>query len=143
MAVAVAFLISNEVSAESTEPTPIGQGQYMLAHKNFTVFGSSDKIIVKLMEQAQEFCRSKEGKEAVLLQTGGDDAEPAQFRNGQLQRPAKGASGTIYFQCGAPETDATKQTDKYDALAKLKSLLDSGAITKEEFEAQKKKILGD
>ncbi len=34
------------------------------------------------------------------------------------------------------------QGSNYDQLAKLKSLLDSGAITQEEFEAQKKKLLG-
>jgi len=32
--------------------------------------------------------------------------------------------------------------DSLDRLAKLKSLLDSGAITKEEYEAEKRKILG-
>jgi hypothetical protein len=35
----------------------------------------------------------------------------------------------------------TKSESKYDKLKKLKELLDSGAITKEEFEKEKKKIL--
>ena len=33
--------------------------------------------------------------------------------------------------------------DKYNRIAKLKELLDAGAITKEEFELEKKKILND
>jgi len=40
-----------------------------------------------------------------------------------------------------PPSPATSQ-DSLDRLAKLKSLLDSGAITKDEYEAEKKKILG-
>lgn len=40
-------------------------------------------------------------------------------------------------QCNTP----TAQTDKFDQLKKLKELLDSGAITQEEYDAEKKKIL--
>ena len=34
-------------------------------------------------------------------------------------------------------------TDKYEKLSKLKSLLDSGALTEEEFKLEKKKILSE
>jgi len=37
---------------------------------------------------------------------------------------------------------ATTSQDSLEKLAKLKSLLDSGAITKDEYESEKKKILG-
>lgn len=39
--------------------------------------------------------------------------------------------------------DETKVGSVADEIKKLKSLLDSGAITKEEYEAQKKKLLGE
>lgn len=39
--------------------------------------------------------------------------------------------------------DNTVEVDKYDQLAKLKKLLDEGVLTKEEFELEKKKILGN
>ena len=35
-----------------------------------------------------------------------------------------------------------QETDAADAIAKYKALLDSGAITQEEFDAKKKQILG-
>jgi hypothetical protein len=44
---------------------------------------------------------------------------------------------------GIPGTPGAQPTDMTDRLTKLKSLLDSGAITKEEFEEQKKLILGE
>jgi hypothetical protein len=33
--------------------------------------------------------------------------------------------------------------DKYDRLSKLKALLDAGAITQQEYEAEKKKVLSE
>ena len=38
-------------------------------------------------------------------------------------------------------TPATTPTDKYEALAKLKDLLDSGALTEAEYETEKRKLL--
>lgn len=140
--VAVLALLACGTASAAKEPTPIGDGKYMLSDQNFTIFGSTDKIVAKLMKQATEFCTTKTGKGAVLLQSGGDEAQPGQFSNGQLQRGARGATGTIYFQCGAPEPDLASTTNKLDAIAKLKALLDSGALTQEEFDAQKKKLLG-
>lgn len=142
MIVAIAALLACGAAA-AKDPTPIGQGQYMLSDQNFTIFGSTDKIVAKLMKQAQEFCVSKDGKEAILLQSSGDEAQPGLINNsGRLQRAARGATGTIYFRCGEPGPDTASQTDKFEAIAKLKALLDSGALTQEEFDAQKKKLLG-
>ena len=41
----------------------------------------------------------------------------------------------------AEESKSTKDLDKYDKLKKIKDLYDSGALTKEEFESEKAKIL--
>lgn len=42
-----------------------------------------------------------------------------------------------------PCASTTAQDDKLDQLQKLKGLLDSGALTQEEYDAEKKKILGN
>ncbi|TDN80361.1 putative oligomerization/nucleic acid binding protein [Salegentibacter sp. 24] len=43
--------------------------------------------------------------------------------------------------CSEENETAPSSTDKYDQLAKLKELFDSGVLTEEEFESEKKKIL--
>lgn len=55
------------------------------------------------------------------------------------------ANGTINDLSVTPTSQmssATTSQDSLEKLAKLKSLLDSGAISKDEYEAEKKKILG-
>ena len=39
--------------------------------------------------------------------------------------------------------DENNDVSKYDELSKLKLLLDNGTLTKEEFDLEKQKILGD
>lgn len=43
--------------------------------------------------------------------------------------------------CNKPENKKEAKQDKFEQLKKLKELLDSGAITQEEFDKEKKKIL--
>jgi hypothetical protein len=43
--------------------------------------------------------------------------------------------------CISPNNAPVSQTDKYDQLKKLKALLDDGTLSKEEYEAEKKKLL--
>ncbi|MBO9738271.1 hypothetical protein J7432_04355 [Xanthomonas axonopodis pv. begoniae] len=107
----------------------------MLAEQNITIFGSSDKIVAKLMQQAGKFCQAKNGNEAVLLQRDGSEVIPGTINNsGQLRHAARGATGTIYFQCGVPEpvASASDSAARYENLAKLKVLLDAGALTQGE-----------
>jgi hypothetical protein len=140
-----ALLLASSVGF-AKEPTQIGGGRYMLAEQNLTIFGSSDKIVAKLMRQATEFCHARNGKEAILLQSDGAEAVPGTINNsGQLRQAARGATGTIYFQCGASESvvSASNSAATYENLEKLKALLDSGAITQAEFDAEKKKLLSD
>ncbi|MDR7135315.1 hypothetical protein J2X06_002524 [Lysobacter niastensis] len=143
-AAAILLLLAVSAGAQAKEPTAMGQGQYMLTDQNFTIFGSADKIVAKLAKQAQEFCQEKTGQEAYLLGSDGAEAVPGQINNsGKLQRPAQGATGTIYFRCNQPEskTASVEKSDIYTELPKLKALLDSGAITQEEYDAQKQKLL--
>lgn len=146
MRVAALFVLLTACSvAQAKEPTALGQGQYMLTDQNFTIFGSTDKLVAKLTKQAHEFCQRKTGQEAYLLGSDGTEAVPGQINNsGRLQRAAQGATGTIYFRCDQPEANAAvAKRDIYTELPKLKALLDSGAITQEEYDAQKEKLLAD
>ncbi|MBH0197201.1 MAG: SHOCT domain-containing protein [Cyanobacteria bacterium] len=52
----------------------------------------------------------------------------------------------IVFVCvddSAAQNSVRAATDKYDRIVKIKELHDSGALTKDEFEAEKKKILAE
>ncbi|NOT11950.1 MAG: SHOCT domain-containing protein [Methylococcaceae bacterium] len=51
----------------------------------------------------------------------------------------------IIFSCvtTAKPSSATAPQDKYDRLSKLKTLLDAGAITQQEYEEEKKKVLSE
>jgi hypothetical protein len=116
----------------------------MLNGKSATIFGTSGKIIENLVVQANAFCRRTAGVDAELLDTTGSESVPGEANsNGSLKRPGKGASGTITFRCGTPPAEPVPSTDDaYTQIGKLKALLDSGAITQEEYDAEKKKLLG-
>lgn len=131
-------------TATAKEPVSIGEGQYMLSEQNFTIFGSTDKIVVKLMKRANEYCAASTGKQAVLSRSSGTESEPGVFNeNGGLRRGATGATGTIYFRCGEGSDRSGSRQKRYEELAALKALLDSGALTNEEFDAEKAKLLGE
>ena len=71
--------------------------------------------MLKEMVSQVEVC--KNGKEAVLVQSNGSEAVPGKINNsGRLQQGARGATGTIYFQCGAsePVVSATASSDRYE-----------------------------
>lgn len=55
---------------------------------------------------------------------------------------AMGAFQQPVQQPQQPVQPAQSQEDPYERLAKLKKLADDGVITQEEFEAEKKKLLG-
>nr|WP_152620053.1 SHOCT domain-containing protein [Lysobacter sp. A03] len=138
-------LLALSSTVHAKEPTSLGGGQYMLTDQNFTIFGSTDKIVAKLIAQAHQFCHKKTGYEAILSDSRGTGAVVGQA--GLIARPAQGATGTIHFTCGqATQVSApieNRQPDIYTQLPKLKALLDSGAITQDEYDAQKAKLLSD
>jgi hypothetical protein len=71
--------------------------------------------------------------------------DPQGFRE-QLKAQAGGSSTFVVMSGGQASTGgapAGQQSNVADMLAKLADLRDRGALTPEEFEAQKKKLLGD
>ena len=56
--------------------------------------------------------------------------------------PAPPAAPAAPVAPAAPAPESTAAADNYDTLMKLKGLLDAGALSQEEFEAEKRKVLG-
>ena len=52
------------------------------------------------------------------------------------------SNGEVRQSIEKRDTDQLKNYDKYDRIAKLKKLLDDGALTKDEYESEKGKLLG-
>ncbi|MBJ7575447.1 SHOCT domain-containing protein [Luteimonas sp. MC1828] len=127
-----AGLIVFAFAAEAKEPVSIGDGKYMLRGRAMTLFTTSAKIVENLMEDAEEFCQSEFGKEAVLTSSRGEEAKMGFGGN---------PTGSIEFRCGPSVTSQSTVSDSLDELLKLKTLLDSGAITQEEYDELKREIL--
>jgi hypothetical protein len=66
------------------------------------------------------------------------EAEAAQQQDAAAAPPAP----PVQDEAPAPAPAAAPAQDPYGDLMKLKGLLDAGALTQEEFDAQKQKILG-
>ena len=52
----IMFALAGTVSARGSEAVAIGGGKYMMTDRNFTIFGSADGIITKLITKAHAFC---------------------------------------------------------------------------------------
>lgn len=117
----VLFAFAFDVNAKDPEPVSMGDGTYLITDKNVTIFGSPEKIVVKLMKIAHSFCQTKTGQEARLLDTTLTDAVPGY--SGQLgSRPGKGASAAIQFACNgsaqnAPQNSINSSSASQDAYA--------------------------
>jgi hypothetical protein len=130
------FIASGVAVAKGPEPVSVGKGVYMMTDRNWTIFGSSDGIITKLMTKANSFCKAKSGSEAELVDSAGSEAVPGVINNsGVLRRPAQGATGTIYFRCGSTTTASTQpQTFKlpdsyYERVSLLQEKVLEGEIS--------------
>lgn len=119
-------------AAEASEPVPIGEGRYMLRGRAKTLFTTSAKIVENLMGDAEEFCQEEFGKEAVLTSSRGEEAKMGFGGN---------PTGSIEFRCGPDEVAQPSISSDLDELLKLKTLLDSGGITQEEYDELKRRIL--
>jgi hypothetical protein len=135
----------------------VSDNTYMLSKEDHAgMFGNAAKLQADVIAQANAFAESQ-GKVAVGVSTQSTPAAPGRFaeftyefrvvdkddpmaRNGMLvARP-----DVVVQNQQAPAPAAPQpQQDTYTQLIKLKDLLDKGIITQDEYDAQKKKILGE
>lgn len=113
------------------DPFP-GVEQYRIFHKGSTGFTPGDAVRRSAMERVRSHCESNDLQPYLIEETA---SQPPHIL-GNWPRIE------FVFSCVPRKNTVTAEPDKYDQLAKLKDLLDSGAITRQEFESEKKKVLG-
>jgi hypothetical protein len=119
-------------------PEEVEGERYRIFHQASTGFSGTGGIRRSAIQRANEFCRA-EGRNKKMLTVSEHTAAPP-YILGNFPRIE------IIFVC-LDESNARDSehayVDKYDNIVKIKDLYDSGALTKEEFEAEKKKILSE
>lgn len=109
--------------------------RHRIFHQGATGFVSVETIRNSALERADSFC-APSGKRPYLIEETTSTPPHALFNWPRIE---------IIFSCvksAQPSSTAAPQ-DKYDRLSKLKVLLDAGAITQQEYEAEKKKVLSE
>jgi len=112
-----------------------GVPKHRIFHQGATGFVSVETIRNSALERADSFC-AQSGKHPHLIE---ETISTPPHILGNWPRIE------IIFSCvksALPSSTAAPQ-DKYDRLSKLKTLLDAGAITQQEYEAEKKKVLSE
>ncbi|WP_395684528.1 SHOCT domain-containing protein [Dokdonella sp.] len=138
MVAIVVGLFPLAVFAGNTGVIPDGPDAYIIMRTGKTGFVSSSSLQKKAYEEASDFCTEK----SQVMETISMDSKAA--------RPFGGfPEATLRFRCvskGSPQpqvADAQLSTDdKLAQLERLKRLLDSGALTQQEFDREKAKLLG-
>lgn len=118
-------------------PQEIEGERYRIYHQASTGFSGAGGIRRTATQRAIRFCQDKGNKRMVTVSEH-TAAPPYIF--GNFPRIE------IVFVCAddsAAQNSVRVATDKYDRIVKIKELHDSGALTKDEFEAEKKKILAE
>ena len=111
------------------EPTP-GVDSHRVFHQAATGFVSVQSIRQTAEKRVDDFC-SREGR---LVRVLSERTSKPPHILGNFPRIE------IEFECIESGNSASRST-KYDDLAKLKDLLDDGAISETEYEAEKAKLL--
>ncbi len=111
----------------------ISNDAYRIFHQAATGFVSVQSIRLSAEKRANKFCEKK-GK---VMQTLRERTSTPPYILGNFPRIE------IIFTCvkSADSSFSSQRLDKYEQLRKLKSLLDDGAITTEEFNTEKTKLL--
>lgn len=114
------------------KPTP-GLESYRVFNQAATGFSTADAQMGDAYERAGRFCNSN-GKKMRALE---------ESRSTGLHALGNFPRAELVFECVSNGVSVNSQTpdDKYTKLAKLKALLDSGAITSQEFDREKSTIL--
>ena len=124
--------------AGNTGVIPDGPDSYLIMRTGKTGFVSSSSLQKKTYEEASAFCTEK----ALVMTTISMDSKAS--------RPFGGfPEATLRFRCvsqslpgSQPTASSAASEDKFDQLERLKRLLDSGALTQDEFNREKAKLLG-
>lgn len=152
----------------STGPVPMGQNQYSIS-KTSKACGFRDAGGVKadIYEEMNEFCTKQQKAPEVTAIQANDGVIGVRCASATVEFRCVAPSASNDKASGEkPDRDNNhhpliasdrgqfgnknpgtlkliqeQQPDKYSEIAKLKSLLDSGALTQAEFDAEKRKIL--
>ena len=160
--VGVAFAFVALSAKASSGVVPMGQDTYMVSAQSITGFASAGSVKADIYKEGAAYCVGL-GKQFQPISDHGIDGVPGrslasaeiQFRcldkgDPELNRPTMKPIANVRIETEVHEkievqdkrTDPTARTDDiYTSLKKLKELLDSGVITQQEFDDQKKKIL--
>ena len=103
--------------------------KYRIFHQASTGFVSKESIRRSLLKRADDFCKRQDK----VVETVSETASTSVFLPGNFPKLE------VIFVC--INTPEIKSLRKYDDILKLKSLLDSGALTQEEFDNEKRKLL--
>ncbi|QSX77805.1 SHOCT domain-containing protein [Agrilutibacter solisilvae] len=137
MIAVIAGLLPCVALAGNTGVIPDGPDSYLIMRTGKTGFVSSSSLQKKAYEEASSFCTEK----SQVMETISMDSKAA--------RPFGGfPEATLRFRCVIKGISATQgkateiaTDDKLAQLERLKRLLDSGALTQDEFDREKAKIL--
>lgn len=112
-----------------------GVPKHRIFHQGSTGFISVETIRNSALKRIDAFC-DRSGTDSYLIQ---ETTSTPPHILGNWPRIE------IIFSCvkGAKSNAAVAPLDKYDRLSKLKALFDAGAISQQEYEAEKKKILAE
>lgn len=116
-------------------PQEVEGERYRIYHRASSGFSGTGGIRRTAMQRANRHCQDL-GKKRVLTVSEHTAAPP--YILGNFPRIE------IIFVCvddAVVQGPVKAETDKYDRLVKVKDLYDSGALSKDEFEAEKRKIL--
>lgn len=111
----------------------LGEESYRLFRQGGSGFVSLQSVRSGVEEEATSYCDRKGKTMHGLVET---DAKPP-YILGNFPRIE------LIFECARRPTAPEGTTSKYDKLEALKKLLDSGALTQSEFDAEKAKILAE
>lgn len=132
----------------------VSDNTYILSKEDHAgMFGNAAKLQADVISQANAFAESQ-GKVAVGVSTQMSPAGPGRFAQFTYEfRVVDKNSAMAQNGMLVPRADVVVQNqqapapqpqqDSYTQLLKLKDLLDKGIITQDEYNAQKKKILGE
>jgi Short C-terminal domain len=110
-----------------------GSTEYRVFREASTGFVSISSVREDAEQAATDFCQ-RSGKRMNALR---ETVATPPFILGNLPRLE------IVFECSGLQASANPVPSKYERIAELKKLLDSGALTQAEFDAEKAKILAE